>query len=176
MDLSFWFFHSRVKLAVIISFNPCYDGFIILIPGSYVYLITSDTFQSLLWWIYHFDPFFSSLPVHPRHPVSILVMMDLSFWLVCTRLVRPRPCFNPCYDGFIILISFKRLQNLPLSRFNPCYDGFIILMFYYFFMLHNKYSFNPCYDGFIILIEGLGVAVLSAVRFNPCYDGFIILM
>ena len=61
--------------------------------------------------------------------VSILVMMDLSFW---------------SRTGMI--------QSLWLSRFNPCYDGFIILMLSIFSYGNGESSFNPCYDGFIILI------------------------
>ncbi len=36
-------------------------------------------------------------------------------------------CFNPCYDGFVILtVPDEGVPNTGVG-FNPCYDGFVIL-------------------------------------------------
>ena len=110
MDLSFWSYFEDDSDVKIRSFNPCYDGFIILIPKvrlwnqthsdvsilvmmdlSFWYSIMATTaqidamFQSLLWWIYHFDRSSSSISQRIVSIVSILVMMDLSFWCQYVR-------------------------------------------------------------------------------------------
>ena len=64
---------------------------------------------------------------------------------------------------------------LGLQCFNPCYDGFVILTF----LSENEsgsLSFNPCYDGFVILTQGIQhTQQPEVIGFNPCYDGFVIL-
>ena len=111
----------------------------------------SDRFQSLLWWICHFDSTF-------------LFLWSCSIW-----------CFNPCYDGFVILtkcsyrhksesllwwichfdLEYKKGSSLVYFGFNPCYDGFVILTNLHLSGFRNSISqlssFNPCYDGFVIL-------------------------
>ena len=139
-------------------FNPCYDGFIILISHAFLILIiqsrvsilvmmdlsfwcnpwpvykhTAPRFQSLLWWIYHFD----------------------FLWRLILANVQ---CFNPCYDGFIILIARTRHEKDIGQLFQS-----LLWWIYHFdedimyILEHGTCRFNPCYDGFIILI-------LSGVR------------
>ena len=132
-------------------------------------------FQSLLWWICHFD-------------TRYLLTLSLLF------------CFNPCYDGFVILTNFWLAACASSRGFNPCYDGFVILTILRFPFGVSLKGFNPCYDGFVILTSSvdLSVSVLESVSilvmmdlsfwhdyftqmakqitcFNPCYDGFVIL-
>ena len=60
--------------------------------------------------------------------VSILVMMDLSFWPVWLDMVMSLlHSFNPCYDGFVFLTHYKFSGGAYLCSFNPCYDGFVFL-------------------------------------------------
>ena len=134
-------------------------------------------FQSLLWWICHFDTEiqnmvkqglscfnpcydgFVILTVQVLHLlfyhlwVSILVMMDLSFWLTdnIDDKVYVYNSFNPCYDGFVILTFSLCYFQFHLLRFNPCYDGFVILTLVALQTEKQEESFNPCYDGFVIL-------------------------
>ena len=135
MDLSFWSYSYALRDPLSPCFNPCYDGFIILITPP--------------------KPRTSS-----KKQVSILVMMDLSFWCEDSSqqnsyLIR----FNPCYDGFIILIFAvhqivsEENESIKLARFQS------LLWWIYHFDHYesliakaNDTCFNPCYDGFIILI------------------------
>ena len=56
MDLSFWPCRIKIKVGDSVGFNPCYDGFVILTGISSGLCIDHyDKFQSLLWWICHFD-------------------------------------------------------------------------------------------------------------------------
>ena len=329
-SLLWWIYHFDFAVTFwppsISCFNPCYDGFIILIHKDSCSNCAQDMFQSLLWWIYHFDrkPYlwvwykrrkFQSLLwwiYHfdcsgwwhsPRRVcVSILVMMDLSFWFWCyalnfkrwrvsilvmmdlsfwyskkwtwtnmtwvsilvmmdlsfwsayslncwqkknrvsilvmmdlsfwscrhTRICRlawssvsilvmmdlsfwydvdnsawvgPVQSFNPCYDGFIILIHLPTMQSIREGRFNPCYDGFIILicawglcslrrwlvsilvMMDLSFWSWRTSTFHPVQWVSILVMMDLSfwstdeITVPSfTLCFNPCYDGFIILI
>ncbi len=135
------------------------------------------TFQSLLWRICHFD-------LKNRTYISIYSI-----------------CFNPCYDGFVILTFFRCYTILiyclcvsilvmtdlsfwlkPLCSFlvvffgfNPCYDGFVILTRGFGRIGSSLKSFNPCYDGFVILTSSFWFELVHDRSFNPCYDGFVIL-
>ena len=61
MDLSFWHVSIEhvgggIRLSdLVLSFNPCYDGFVILTTLNAKSELTRHLFQSLLWWICHFD-------------------------------------------------------------------------------------------------------------------------
>ena len=127
MDLSFW-----------------------LLGGSHS--IVSDLFQSLLWWICLFDHFIESILILAI-VVSILVMMDLSFWHSIMKYPNKRQsiCFNPCYDGFVFLTSWSLNPYISCICFNPCYDGFVFLTGQQPSQWPDKISFNPCYDGFVFL-------------------------
>ena len=65
---------------ILLCFNPCYDGFVFLTYLNCVGCILIFWFQSLLWWICLFDNV-SDPDNTAAFAVSILVMMDLSFWL-----------------------------------------------------------------------------------------------
>ena len=70
------------------SFNPCYDGFVFLTSGAMIRDAIKAMFQSLLWWICLFDVCLS-FGYRTLWAVSILVMMDLSFWLDEAYLLFP---------------------------------------------------------------------------------------
>ena len=93
----------------------------------WLYLLRMALFQSLLWWICHFDQLWWG-QIYSVCTVSILVMMDLSFWPdFLGLLLLQHQCFNPCYDGFVILTSSIFNAVTASAGFNPCYDGFVIL-------------------------------------------------
>ena len=91
--------------------------------------ITSiSSFQSLLWWICHFDRVLHQSKC-TRTKVSILVMMDLSFW---------RAVFTVLDDTMDVSI----LVMMDLSFWLYCICKYFIC---------SIVGFNPCYDGFVIL-------------------------
>ena len=85
-------------------------------------------FQSLLWWICLFDTIVVDKNWRSRY-VSILVMMDLSFWpwFLVGYWSPIEVGFNPCYDGFVFLTPKWCPLTSYTIRFNPCYDGFVFL-------------------------------------------------
>ena len=108
-------------------FNPCYDGFAFLTSWSF-------------------------LKHHTKH-VSILVMMDLPFWLYHFAWnILVWSCFNPCYDGFAFLTYGDNI-----TKIQPGTVSILVMMDLPFWQLSIKnmskvlYSFNPCYDGFAFL-------------------------
>ena len=200
MDLSFWHTNSKNFTVDLFGFNPCYDGFVFLTSicictWSWNYLFQSllwwiclfdrsriidcsrlSVFQSLLWWICLFD-----LNQFNRQNltklVSILVMMDLSFWpLTILLIVFLHMGFNPCYDGFVFLTFHENSIRKDFTSFNPCYDGFVFLTVGPPVASTNVTSFNPCYDGFVFLTALFLLVLLHLdLCFNPCYDGFVFL-
>ena len=79
MDLSFWLHPSSILLGRLYSFNPCYDGFVFLtwiFPASCspIALVSILVMMDLSFWPLHHKT------THHDTLVSILVMMDLSFW------------------------------------------------------------------------------------------------
>ena len=179
MDLSFWLHDTSgcmwwlgVSILVMMDLSFWQSG----TNNLYSTLLT---FQSLLWWICHFD-FTWKIPIgHSVLIVSILVMMDLSFWhdifilhsyawLMFQSLLWWICHFDNRYCLLCILrllVSILVMMDLSfwqdgvvssdfynqLSRFNPCYDGFVILTFIHCVTTDGIFSFNPCYDGFVIL-------------------------
>ena len=154
----------------------------------------------MLWWIClfdHYDPHWTLR----RLNVSILVMMDLPFWLWLSTLND-----NILFVSILVMMDlpFWRTEGtgfrLDLKSFNPCYDGFAFLTLGSVRKLESWRSFNPCYDGFAFLTQfeklyssiDTSVSILvmmdlpfwliprfvlesSQERFNPCYDGFAFL-
>ena len=97
---------------------------------------------------------FAQFVLCPIWRVSILVMTDLSFWLKNQNRVSTKcACFNPCYDGFVILTILESYIVISSSCFNPCYDGFVILTGRIIIGHVYMEGFNPCYDGFVILTQ-----------------------
>ena len=173
------------------SFNPCYDGFVILTIWRPVLLVLCHSF----------NPCYDGFVILTKriidfcvigYSVSILVMMDLSFWHpIQYELRRDVRGFNPCYDGFVILTLILFCIGAIRTGFNPCYDGFVILthtklhlaLVYLLFqsllwwICHfdtdanlegtNLYSgFNPCYDGFVILTRQINSTDTGALWFQ----------
>ena len=138
MDLSFWLQNMRF----IISFNPCYDGFVILTHLS-------------------FNPCYDGFVILTTNKTTdiytILVMMDLSFWLDYKLRDQSLYSFNPCYDGFVILtnlspisVKVSILVMMDLS-FWLQYTGPSVSILVMMDLSFWQRSFNPCYDGFVIL-------------------------
>ena len=155
-------------------------------------------FQSLLWRICHFDPFSKSWRPAWLEFQSLL-------WRIChfdnfqsSSLHSGSYCFNPCYDGFVILtqkmcmkignahvsilvmtdLSFwlKQFSQDPHDSwcFNPCYDGFVILTLFEVRKMTKYKSFNPCYDGFVILtlegeIKSLNGSLFQSLLWRICH-------
>ncbi len=102
------------------------------------------TFQSLLWRICHFD-------LKNRTYISIYSI-----------------CFNPCYDGFVILTFFRCYTILiyclcvsilvmtDLSFWLKPLCSFLVVFF----------GFNPCYDGFVILTPVINILTPAAGVFQ----------
>ena len=174
-SLLWWICHfdvfQTVLLVGLLSFNPCYDGFVIL-TEFYWWWDKNDSVSILVmmdlsFWL------ILSLPLSKNPRVSILVMMDLSFWLerlelwLLCRLVSILVmmdlsfwhtqnlkgcsiliCFNPCYDGFVILtLEAKRVSVPECESFNPCYDGFVILTWR---LMGNSY---PCLVSILVMMD-----------------------
>ena len=133
-------------------------------------------FQSLLWWICHFD----------------LQHLEMTITL---------SGFNPCYDGFVILTIFMPPFSIHFGSFNPCYDGFVILTYifqvftYFDFLVSILVMMDLSFWQEIIAelkrrSEEVSILVMMDLSFwrvtipfnmrvrngfNPCYDGFVIL-
>ena len=109
-----------------LSFNPCYDGFVFLTYYP-IGLLTHISYVSILVMM---DLSFWQVLGNNKdmwYLVSILVMMDLSFWPFCRRFSARMASFNPCYDGFVFLTLGIISLYSGLRGFNPCYDGFVFL-------------------------------------------------
>ena len=158
------------------GFNPCYDGFVFLT------LIT----QPLLF---------------PLQSVSILVMMDLSFWqftLQCSNaghkfqsllwwicLFDPLSAYGSSFPIAVSILVMMDLSfwhhQLPIFLldhigFNPCYDGFVFLTW--------RYISVRCFSGSVSILVMMDLSFWHSMSqyvdaagdsFNPCYDGFVFL-
>ena len=110
--------------------------------------------------------------------VSILVMMDLSFWHV--NLAE----FVLCKYRFQSLLWWICLFD-TVSVNNHCtfrLVSILVMMDLSFWLkdgigVHLQgVGFNPCYDGFVFLTRLLhSLQILRLLSFNPCYDGFVFL-
>ena len=102
MDLSFWPFILHCYTNSPTSFNPCYDGFVFLTTTNQV--------------------------IYSSIQVSILVMMDLSFWQ-SLALANSFLAFSfQSLLWWICLFDYSSISSFSFSSsFNPCYDGFVFL-------------------------------------------------
>ena len=91
-----------------IGFNPCYDGFAFLTWIFLRFIMLRSKFQSLLWWICLFDLTYQFCLIYGTK-VSILVMMDLPFWLDCIS-------YRLLLDVVSILVMMDLPFWLPILR------------------------------------------------------------
>ena len=115
MDLSFWH-GDRTTLAVSLALFQSLLWWICLFDlVKRLMKVDPDLlFQSLLWWICLFDLRMITALTSAEW-VSILVMMDLSFWpWVAILSLMYLDSFNPCYDGFVFLTFRCRQLILKL--------------------------------------------------------------
>ena len=105
-SLFWWICHfDRSRVAIHrakISFNPCFDGFVISTLLTGLYSSINRLFQSLFWWICHFDG-------GEKIRVKTWGKFQSLFWWIChfdlnvkINVTKGRKCFNPCFDGFVI--------------------------------------------------------------------------
>ena len=132
--------------------------------------------------------------------VSILVMMDLSFWQLVFKWLRVGSIgFNPCYDGFVFLTVFPTYSDslgvvsilvmMDLSFWPIASDagsGIILfqslLWWICLFDPTTKQEWNICSRVSILVMMDLSFWPTRLhepsgriIGFNPCYDGFVFL-
>ena len=85
-------------------------------PENVKFVKTAKKFQSLFWWICHFDQSSFGLKI-ANIDVSILVLMDLSF--------RQKTMVD-FYQGYLQSSGRSSADIQAMQSFNPCFDGFVI--------------------------------------------------
>ncbi len=105
MDVSFWQKHKEAPSQDKESFNPYFNGCIVLTCFGLICII---------------------IPCR----VSILILMDVSFWLRLWNISYPDIiCFNPYFNGCIVL-TIPRFWTKPTPFcFNPYFNGCIVLTY-----------------------------------------------
>ena len=118
MDLSFWLWIQSQGLPAVQTVSILVMMDLSFWPLSIRYRADcSDVmFQSLLWWICHFDP-------DTRYSFRVEAMFQSLLWWICHFDIEKRGvtlevlCFNPCYDGFVILTLQNQNQSWWFCRF-----------------------------------------------------------
>ena len=152
MDSSFWLKAPENQSSLAWCFNPCYDGFLFLTCSSIHKCWRVRQFQSLLWWIPLFDKRHVKHLQKSWNSVSILVMMDSSFWPIFGFA-----CYT-CYKvSILVMMDSSFWPQLLDSNNQPFYLFQSLLWWIPLFDSMNTGqqtivpSFNPCYDGFLFL-------------------------
>ena len=143
MDLSFWPVLLIWKTLQLTGFNPCYDGFVfltsMLVIICLIIIVSILVMMDLSFWL--------SVPENPA--VHLTLFQSLLWWIClfdsmfCLNLSSFCSSFNPCYDGFVFLTHYScSVMLVRSSGFNPCYDGFVFLtyLFVYFYFESSMFQ------------------------------------
>ena len=112
---------------MVYGFNPCYDGFVFLTSKPLLEAKRTQQVSILVMMDLSFWQHNSKQILKNKTVVSILVMMDLSFWPWQDRLSLLPWRFQSLLWWICLFDKQIRAAQVEVRGFNPCYDGFVFL-------------------------------------------------